>query len=309
MRSNGNARPGLAARSHIAVWRRCARWPSPRAPAAATGGAPTPSGSPPPPAAPPAPRRPRPAPAPLTLVAAETDPRKSFYFGYRFPRLSFTIGSSQPQNDLRIDVVNAAGEVVRTFYREDVAPERRRHGSAGTGPRPKASRRATASTASGSPPRRRPRRPPARRPRRPRSASASPSTATPSRSSAPTNSASARGRFGAGRSGHTHQGQDVMAACGTPLVAARGGRVQYAGYEAQRRQLRRHRRQGHAATTSCTRTWPNPRRCRTGETSAPASRSGSSATPATPPPATCTSRSGARPAGTRAAPRSTHSPN
>ena len=40
------------------------------------------------------------------------------------------------------------------------------------------------------------------------------------------------GRFGAARSGHTHQGQDVMAACGTPLVAARGGRVQYAGYQA-----------------------------------------------------------------------------
>jgi murein DD-endopeptidase MepM/ murein hydrolase activator NlpD len=33
------------------------------------------------------------------------------------------------------------------------------------------------------------------------------------------------GRFGARRSGHTHQGQDVMAACGTPLVAARGGVV------------------------------------------------------------------------------------
>src|SRR6476646_9216701 len=31
--------------------------------------------------------------------------------------------------------------------------------------------------------------------------------------------------FGAARSGHTHQGQDIMAACGTPLVAARGGVV------------------------------------------------------------------------------------
>jgi murein DD-endopeptidase MepM/ murein hydrolase activator NlpD len=35
----------------------------------------------------------------------------------------------------------------------------------------------------------------------------------------------AAGRFGAGRSGHIHQGQDVMAACGTPLRAARGGVV------------------------------------------------------------------------------------
>ena len=37
----------------------------------------------------------------------------------------------------------------------------------------------------------------------------------------------ARGaHFGAGRSGHSHQGQDVFAACGTPLVAARGGQGQ-----------------------------------------------------------------------------------
>ncbi len=31
--------------------------------------------------------------------------------------------------------------------------------------------------------------------------------------------------FGAARNGHSHQGQDVFAACGTPLVAARGGVV------------------------------------------------------------------------------------
>jgi murein DD-endopeptidase MepM/ murein hydrolase activator NlpD len=31
--------------------------------------------------------------------------------------------------------------------------------------------------------------------------------------------------FGAGRNGHSHQGHDVFAACGTPLVAARGGVV------------------------------------------------------------------------------------
>ncbi|MGE5636126.1 MAG: M23 family metallopeptidase [Nocardioidaceae bacterium] len=37
-------------------------------------------------------------------------------------------------------------------------------------------------------------------------------------------------RFGAGRAGHSHQGQDVMASCGTPLLAARGGTVQYNGY-------------------------------------------------------------------------------
>ncbi len=38
--------------------------------------------------------------------------------------------------------------------------------------------------------------------------------------------------FGAARSGHTHQGQDIFAKCGKPIVAARGGRVQYRGYQA-----------------------------------------------------------------------------
>jgi murein DD-endopeptidase MepM/ murein hydrolase activator NlpD len=37
-------------------------------------------------------------------------------------------------------------------------------------------------------------------------------------------------RFGAARSGHVHQGQDVLAACGTPLVAARGGVVQHKAF-------------------------------------------------------------------------------
>ncbi|MGH2982220.1 MAG: M23 family metallopeptidase [Solirubrobacterales bacterium] len=38
-------------------------------------------------------------------------------------------------------------------------------------------------------------------------------------------------RFGAGRSGHSHQGQDVMASCGTPLVSVMDGTVDYAGYQ------------------------------------------------------------------------------
>jgi hypothetical protein len=37
-------------------------------------------------------------------------------------------------------------------------------------------------------------------------------------------------RYGASRSGHSHAGQDVLAACGTGLVAARGGKVLSAGY-------------------------------------------------------------------------------
>jgi murein DD-endopeptidase MepM/ murein hydrolase activator NlpD len=36
---------------------------------------------------------------------------------------------------------------------------------------------------------------------------------------------------GAPRAGHVHEGQDVLAACGTPIVAARGGRVQWNAYQ------------------------------------------------------------------------------
>lgn len=82
-------------------------------PGEAEGGKGSPSGSP----------ASSPSAGVLTLISAETSPRKSFYFGYRCPRLTYTIGSTQPENDLRIDVVNAAGEVVKTFYRENVAPE------------------------------------------------------------------------------------------------------------------------------------------------------------------------------------------
>ena len=38
-------------------------------------------------------------------------------------------------------------------------------------------------------------------------------------------------RFGAPRSGHTHEGQDVMAACGTKLVSIQRARVRYRAYQ------------------------------------------------------------------------------
>jgi murein DD-endopeptidase MepM/ murein hydrolase activator NlpD len=40
----------------------------------------------------------------------------------------------------------------------------------------------------------------------------------------------AAARFGSGRVGHSHEGHDVFAKCGTPLVAARGGTVQFEEY-------------------------------------------------------------------------------
>jgi murein DD-endopeptidase MepM/ murein hydrolase activator NlpD len=197
---------------------------------AVTGGAAPPGAGPPPPGSGSGAPAAEPSAGTLTLLAAETAPRRTFYFGYRYPRLTYTIGSTQPLNDLRIDVVNAAGEAVRTFYREDVAPNVANHirwdGTTTEG-RPARngdySFRIGPQTAG----------PPARQAR---------SSVTPSVGFSFYGYAFpilgkhefdlGAGRFGAPRSGHTHQGQDVMAACGTPLVAARGGRVQYAGFEA-----------------------------------------------------------------------------
>jgi murein DD-endopeptidase MepM/ murein hydrolase activator NlpD len=200
------------------------------APAAAeTGGAFTPAAAGPPPSSPVGAPAAAPSAGALSLVAAETAPRKSFYFGFRFPRLSFTLASSQAQNDIRVDVVNGAGEVVQTFYRDDVAPglptSIRWDGTAATGkPAPNGhySFRIGPQTVA------------------PTARKATPSTALSLSFTfygyafpilGKHEFGMGAGRFGAGRSGHSHQGQDVMAACGTPLLAARGGTVQYAGYQ------------------------------------------------------------------------------
>jgi murein DD-endopeptidase MepM/ murein hydrolase activator NlpD len=199
--------------------------------AAATGGAGTPGAAPTPKGSPSGTPASAPSAGTLTLLAAETTPRKSFYFGYRYPRLSFTIGSNQPENDLRIDVVDSNGEVVKSFYRENVAPEvATRIRWDGTTEEGRPARNGRYSFRIG--------------PQTASAPAARKATASTTLSlgfdfygyAFPVLGAHefsmGAGRFGAPRSGHTHQGQDVMAACGTPLVAARGGQVQYAGYQA-----------------------------------------------------------------------------
>ncbi len=204
------------------------------APASAlTGGAPTPAGSAPPPPS----RGGTPDPAPsagtLTLLSATTTPRKSFYYGVRSPRLSYTIDSNQAQNDLQVDVVGPSGETVKSFFRSDIAPgladSIRWDGAASDGrPAPNGRYTFRILPQTGGP---------AARRSSARSSDAEPLTlsfelfsyAFPILGAHDYGQAGAR--FGAGRSGHTHEGQDVMAKCGTPLVAARGGRVRYSGYQ------------------------------------------------------------------------------
>jgi murein DD-endopeptidase MepM/ murein hydrolase activator NlpD len=200
--------------------------------AATTGGAATPGATPSSKGSPSGAPTTAPSAGTISLVAATTSPRKSFYFGYRYPRLSYTIASTQPENDLQIDVVNAAGEVVKTFYRENVPPDVeskiRWDGTSNEG-RPARNGRYSFRI----------------------SPQAEAATAPAARKATSTTTLSlgfafygyafpilgdheygmSAGRFGAARSGHTHQGQDVMAACGTPLVAARGGTVQMSTWD------------------------------------------------------------------------------
>jgi hypothetical protein len=200
--------------------------------AATTGGAATPGAAPTAKGSPSGTPASAPSAGTLSIVTAETTPHKSFYFGYRYPKLTYTIGSSQPENDLQIDVVDSTGAVVKTFYRENVAPnvasKVRWDGTTNEG-RPARNGRYSFRIS-------------------PQSATAEAPAARKATASTTLSLGFAfygyafpilgaheygmgAGRFGAARTGHTHQGQDVMAACGTPLVAARGGTVQYAGYE------------------------------------------------------------------------------
>lgn len=228
--SKGFVRPGTAGRLGVVVLALLLAFCSGVASGAATGGAGTPGAAPAQKGSPSGSPTSAPSAGTLSLVAAETTPHKSFYFGFRYPRLTFTIGSTQPENDLRIDVVNSSGEVVKTFYRENVAPQ------------VASSVRWDGTTNEGRP---------ARNGRYSFRISAQIATAPAARKATASTTLSlafafygyafpilgqhefamGAGRFGAPRSGHTHEGQDVMAACGTPLVAARGGQVQYSGYQ------------------------------------------------------------------------------
>jgi murein DD-endopeptidase MepM/ murein hydrolase activator NlpD len=197
---------------------------------ATTGGAPTAAGAPAASGSPTGtPAGETPSAGALSLVSAQTTPHKSFFYGYRYPNVRFSIASSQQQNDLQIDVVNSIGEVVRSFYRNDVEPNT------------EVRIRWDGTTSEGRP---------ARNGRysfriEPQGGTEVAARASSSQSLSlgfalygyafpivgPHEFAMGAGRFGAPRAGHTHEGQDTMAACGTPLIAARGGTVQSAGYQ------------------------------------------------------------------------------
>jgi murein DD-endopeptidase MepM/ murein hydrolase activator NlpD len=159
------------------------------------------------------------------------------------------IGSTQPTNDLRVDVIDSTGAVVKSFFRNDVAPNAtviiRWDGTATDGrPAPNGHYRFQIAPQSAEDPAQQP-------PARPAPEASKSATRAIRRGPSASQTISLNfdfyafafpvlgahdfgdvgARFGAARSGHTHEGQDVMAECGTPLVAARGGTVQYSGYQ------------------------------------------------------------------------------
>jgi len=200
---------------------------------AATGGAATPTGSPPGPSTNGGAPDENAEAGNLRLISAKTWPRKTFYYGAQQPRLRYEIASDRPANDLRVDVVGLNGEIVKSFYRNDVAPntpDRMRWDGLLADGKPARNGRysfrivpQTGGPATVSVARKR------RKRRRIGLSFAIYGFAFPILGAHDYGQTGAR--FGAGRSGHTHQGQDVMARCGTPLIAARGGRVRYSGYQ------------------------------------------------------------------------------
>jgi murein DD-endopeptidase MepM/ murein hydrolase activator NlpD len=160
----------------------------------------------------------------LELAEAQTSPRKAYFFGMKAPQLDYVISSSEPRNDLRIDVVSASGDIARSFFRNDVEANTTQtirwngRDSSGKVARGGAYRFVIRSQAGN------------------RAARSSSIAGGALGFRLYSHIFPVRGRhtygdgIGAPRSGHTHQGVDVFATCGTRMVAARGGEVQYNGY-------------------------------------------------------------------------------
>jgi murein DD-endopeptidase MepM/ murein hydrolase activator NlpD len=168
----------------------------------------------------------RPAGAPQPVEAALSDPRKLFYGGPQRAVFTYRALGTQPM-DLQVNLVRLTDRtVVRTWNRPAVAPgplNRVRFAGSVKGRVPRVGKYAFVLSAGGA-------------------TTATVRAAEP----APAESVTVydhmfpvRGThdfggggtvFGAGRGGRSHQGQDTLAACGTPLAAARGGKVQFVGF-------------------------------------------------------------------------------
>jgi murein DD-endopeptidase MepM/ murein hydrolase activator NlpD len=161
-----------------------------------------------------------PATSGFKLAGAAASPRKAYYDGRREPAVRYMFSGSQPL-DVRVSVLSVnTGATVASFLDAAAEPNTENlaswNGLTSTGDEPPGGsyRFAIVPAAGGTP------------------ASTANSAFSYHRYKFPV-----RGRHtygdgvGAPRSGHVHEGQDVMAACGTPIVAARGGRVQWRDHQ------------------------------------------------------------------------------
>lgn len=176
----------------------------------------------------------------LTITDASTTPSTAFQFGFRRPTLNFVVNGAGQTVDLRVDVVNRNGDVVQSRFLNGVptgssqkvawngmvagkrtAPNgpyrfvvRGNDGTAATlSTRLKVKQRKAARAASAA-----------------KSAAADPFGFRMFAYMFPLRGAHSYGDgVGAGRG---HQGADVLAKCGLPLVAARAGTVYYNDYQA-----------------------------------------------------------------------------
>jgi hypothetical protein len=153
------------------------------------------------------------------LRDASAKPRRTYYYGTRKPRVTYVFTNSEPTN-VRIDVVRRGDGTVVDSWVERAQQPNTTHSA-----RWKATRHGK----------------PVRNGRYkfrvgPQSGSMESTTDARfkyHRFKFPIRGGHSYGDgIGAPRAGHTHQGQDIFAACGTPLVAARGGRVQWKAYHA-----------------------------------------------------------------------------
>jgi murein DD-endopeptidase MepM/ murein hydrolase activator NlpD len=144
-------------------------------------------------------------------------PRTVYFYGTKKPKVRFMFSNTEP-TDVRIDVVNRkTDEIVDSFVKEAQEPfavhRARWDGRIARRAAPKGSYKFRVGPQSGTM-----------------------ESSSDARFKYRPFKFPIRGRhtygdgIGAPRAGHTHQGQDVFAACGTKLVAARGGRVQYRAY-------------------------------------------------------------------------------
>jgi len=150
------------------------------------------------------------------LKTATAHPRKSYYYGTKQPSVTYLFTNSQP-TDVRIDVVKLGDGAVVDSWVQDAQEPNTVHKATWDGsadgtrkPAPNGGYRFRIGPESGT------------------MESTGEATFEYHRYRFPVRGPHTYGAgVGAPRAGHTHEGQDVMADCGTPLVAARGGKVQW----------------------------------------------------------------------------------